>query len=119
MTMATVDIVSDDTERLVLAVSGEIDMANAAAMQQELLSAISNQPTSVSVDLSGLTFLDSAGLRILFTLADRLHVLQIEFELVVPVDSVPRRAIELAGFPSLMTLRTPTEPPRAVTVTEE
>lgn len=107
MTVANVDVVSDDIDRLRIAVSGEIDMANAAVVQHELLNTITNQPTAVTVDLSGLTFLDSAGLRILFTLADRLQVLQIELELVVPVDSVPRRAIELAGFESMMALLPP------------
>jgi ABC-type transporter Mla MlaB component len=52
-----------------IAVSGEIDLANAAAVEDELREAVSQQPTTVSVDLTDLTYLDSAGIRILFTMA--------------------------------------------------
>ncbi|HEY0639132.1 MAG TPA: STAS domain-containing protein [Pseudonocardiaceae bacterium] len=102
MTMATVDVAGGDTH-LELAISGEIDMANADTVQKQLLAAITNQPTAVSLDLSGLTFLDSAGLRILFALADRLEILQIDLDVIVRADSIPRRAMELAGFRPLRT----------------
>ena len=53
------------------------------------------------VDLSGVTYVDSAGLRVLFTLGTRLEALQIRFRLVVPLDSPPRRVIELSGIGSV------------------
>ncbi len=88
-----------------IAVSGEIDLANAAAVEDELREAVSQQPTTVSVDLTDLTYLDSAGIRILFTMASRLQVLRIVLELIVPLDSPTRRLIELSGFESLAALR--------------
>lgn len=100
MTVASVDVVRTG-ERLDLAIAGEIDLANATTVQRRLLELITNQPSAVHLDLTGLTFLDSAGLRIMFTLADRLEMLQIAFEVIVPARSIPRRALELAGFTPL------------------
>ena len=88
-----------------IAVSGEIDLANAAAVEDELREAVSQQSTTVSVDLTDLTYLDSAGIRILFTLASRLQALWIVLELIVPLDSPTRRLIELSEFESLAALR--------------
>jgi anti-anti-sigma factor len=88
-----------------IAISGEIDLANAATVEDQLREAVSHQPTAVSVDLTDLTYLDSAGIRILFTLASRLQALRIVLELIVPLDSPTRRLIELSGFESLAALR--------------
>lgn len=90
-----------------IALSGEIDLANAAAVEEEIRAAVSQQPTTVSVDLTDLTYVDSAGIRILFALASRLRALRIMLELVVPLDSPTRRLIELSGFESLAALRPP------------
>ena len=101
---ATVQASADDGS-LRVAVSGEIDLANAAAVEDEIDAAVSDRLRAVSVDLTDLTYLDSAGIRMLFTLASRLQALRIMLELVVPFDSPTRRLIELSGFESLATLR--------------
>ena len=88
-----------------ITVSGEIDLANAAAVEEELRIAVSQQPSAVSVDLTDLDYMDSAGVRILFALASRLRALRIMLELVVPLDSPARRLVELSGFESLAALR--------------
>ena len=54
-----------------ITLSGEIDLANAAAVEDKIREAVSNQPTTVSVDLTDLTYMDSAGIRILFGLVSR------------------------------------------------
>ena len=88
-----------------ITVSGEIDLSNAAAIESELRGAISHQPRAVLVDLTDLTYLNSAGIRILFTLASWLEPLRIMMKLIVPLDSPIRRLIELSGLPSLAYLR--------------
>jgi anti-anti-sigma factor len=92
MTDARVEVSAEDRS-MRISLSGEIDLANAA------------EAAVVSVDLSDLTYLDSAGVRILFTLASRLQALRIALELIVPVGSSTRRLIELSGFESLAALR--------------
>jgi anti-anti-sigma factor len=97
--------VSDRSVRLVL--GGEIDMSNAAAVEDEIDTAITNQVTAVCIDLSDVTYLDSAGLRILFALAARLPTLQIDLELVAPTDSPAHSVMEISGLSNLVTI-TPT-----------
>lgn len=58
----------------------EIDLASVAAVEEEILAAIPDQPTAVSVDLTELTYMDSVGIRILFNLASQLLALRIVLE---------------------------------------
>jgi anti-anti-sigma factor len=104
MTTAHVDVVADGGH-VRIAVAGEVDLANADAVEEQIVAAITNQVTSVTVDLSEVDYLDSAGMRIFFTLAPRLAGLQIAFEVVAPVGSLSRRLIEVSGLPSLVALR--------------
>lgn len=86
-------------------VSGEIDLANAAAIEDEIRGAITPYSHAVALDLGGLTYMDSAGIRVLYRIASRLHALQIMLELIVPLDSPTRQLIELSGFESIATVR--------------
>jgi len=104
MTGATVGA-SAENGSMHITLSGEIDLANAVAVEDEIREALSNQPEMVSVDLTDLTYLDSAGVRILFALASRLQALRIVLEIIVPLDSPTRRLIELSGFESLAALK--------------
>lgn len=104
MTAAKVETSAEDGS-MHITLSGEIDLANAAVVEDEIRAAVSNQPTTVSVDLTDLTYMDSAGIRILFVLASRLQALRSVLELIVPLDSPTRRIVELSGFESLATLR--------------
>jgi len=104
MTTAQVDSSADDGS-IYIHVSGEIDLANAAAVEDEIRAAITHHPSAVSVDLAGLTYMDSAGIRVLYALASRLHALRIVLELIVPLDAPTRRLIELSGFESIAALR--------------
>ena len=54
----------DGNDRVVVVCSGEIDMASAAAFRALLDEAVKAAP-NVVVDMHGVTFLDSCGLRVL------------------------------------------------------
>jgi anti-anti-sigma factor len=90
-----------------IAIAGEIDLANADAVEEQIVAAITNQVTSVSLDLGDVDYIDSAGLRIFFALAPRLAGLQIALELVAPIGSPSRRLLEVSGLPALVTLQPP------------
>jgi stage II sporulation protein AA (anti-sigma F factor antagonist) len=112
MSDATVEAETDGhVVRLV--VKGEVDLSNAEQVERAIVVAISNEATAVSLDLSGVDYLDSAGLRIIYALASRLEILQIILEVVAPVDSVARHVVELTGLASVVQL-TPAAPPRPV-----
>lgn len=94
---------------------GEIDLSNADAVGADLRRAITNQITGVSIDLTDVGYLDSAGLRVLFLLVDRLATLQIAVELVTPPGSPSRRVVEVSGLATLVPLDPPDEGTRAAT----
>ncbi|GHF16212.1 anti-sigma factor antagonist [Amycolatopsis deserti] len=104
MTAATIDA-DNDGGHVLLRVSGEIDLANATTVQDQIFSAIGNDAMRVSIDLTDVTYLDSSGLRVLFTLAGRLKVLQMELDLVVAPASPVRRVLEMSGFEPLAKVR--------------
>jgi stage II sporulation protein AA (anti-sigma F factor antagonist) len=92
-----------------IAVRGEVDLANADAVEDQIAAAITNQVACVSVDLGEVDYIDSAGLRIFFSLAPRLSALQIDLEVVAAVDSPSRRVIEVSGLASLVPLQPPVD----------
>lgn len=104
MTAARVETTAENGSTHIT-LSGEIDLANAAAIGDEICAAVSHMPTDVSVDLTHLTYMDSAGITVLFALASRLNARQIVLQIIVPLDSPTRRLIELSGFESIAALR--------------
>jgi anti-anti-sigma factor len=106
VTDARVEAAVDDG-RVRIIVRGEIDLQNAGDVEGQLTEAISNQATTVSIDLGEVAYLDSAGLRVLFHLVERLATLQIAVELVTPLRSPSRRVIELSGLAALVPLDPP------------
>ncbi|RBY91016.1 STAS domain-containing protein [Blastococcus sp. TF02A-30] len=59
--LVTVDVLPDATGILV-AVSGEVDSSSAPVLAHHLDTVLETSPAAVTVDLRGVTFLDSAGL---------------------------------------------------------
>ena len=84
MTLASVRIERDGPVPVAF-LRGEIDMANVSEVSRELFSAAPNDAVGLIVDLSGVTYLDSRGLHLLFELAERLRVRDQLLHVVVPV----------------------------------
>jgi anti-sigma B factor antagonist len=59
--------VSQEGDRLTAAVTGEVDAASADGFEARLTAALPSSP-SVVLDLSGVSFMDSSGLRALMTI---------------------------------------------------
>jgi anti-anti-sigma factor len=108
VTAARVDITMDGG-LVCIALAGEVDLANAATVEEQIVAAITNQVTRVSLDLGEVEYIDSAGLRIFFSLAPRLAALQIGLELLAPFDSPSRRVIEVSGLASMVPLQPPVD----------
>ncbi len=100
--LSDVDLVAHDGIR-VAHVRGEIDMSNADAMLATLVGAIDGVNALV-VDLSELGYLDSAGVRLLFTLARRADERGGRLRAVVPQRARIRRVLELADVEQLLAL---------------
>ncbi|MFF5990807.1 STAS domain-containing protein [Prauserella flavalba] len=105
MTTANVEVLSSDAGAIEIAVTGEVDLSNCEVVQDDIFAAITNHLLTVRLNLAGVTYLDSAGLRILFALAERLRLLQTECQVMAPFGSASRRVIELSGLSNLVELR--------------
>jgi anti-anti-sigma factor len=82
----------------VVHVSGEIDASNAKWLEERLRSSLTNRSDGLVVDLSATTYLDSAGLALLFGLGSALKQHQQELRLVVGDGSPIARMMRLTGL---------------------
>lgn len=86
----------------VATVEGEIDISNSIELETELSHAVPNDARGLVLDLSGVTFIDSSGIRTLFGLAARLGGHQQLLHLVLPEDSPLRRTLGMLRIPAVM-----------------
>jgi anti-anti-sigma factor len=84
----------------VLEVAGEVDMATAPQLRAALTKA-AGQHAELAVDLTNVSYLDSAGIRVLY---DHTHTV---VELVVAEESVITRVLTVAGLDALFAPRRP------------
>jgi anti-sigma B factor antagonist len=83
---------------VVAAIEGEIDASNAIEIGARLRALVTNQSSALVVDLSDTTYLDSAGLNLLFELAAELEHRQLRLRVVVPPSSPIVRTMRLVGM---------------------
>ena len=83
-------------------IRGEVDISNARDLAAAVEAAIPNGHPRIAIDLTETTYLDSAGVQLLFVLADRLRVRRHELRLIVPQDSPIRAVLELTSLPKLV-----------------
>jgi anti-anti-sigma factor len=90
---------------LVARIEGEIDASNANEIGRRLRSLLTNRSIAMTVDLSATRYLDSAGINLLFALAEEMHAHQQRFGLVVADDSPIRRMISVTGLDRVVEVR--------------
>jgi stage II sporulation protein AA (anti-sigma F factor antagonist) len=78
--------------------SGEIDFSNAAQLARALKGSVSNMDDELVLDLSGVSYVDSAGIKVMFELARSLKDHQQRLVLVVPEGSGVRRSLTFGGL---------------------
>jgi anti-anti-sigma factor len=99
--LAWIEAVDLEGARLVRVI-GEIDLSNARMVMDSIGAALLADVSEVIVDLSGTVYLDSAGIAMLFRLAERLGYGRQELRLVVPADSPIRAVLELTNLPDVI-----------------
>jgi anti-anti-sigma factor len=82
---------------VVAGVTGEIDIANADALEQAITAQIDQQAFGLVLDLAGLHFMDSSGVHLLFHFLEALGRRGQELAIVMPQGTPPRRVLELSG----------------------
>jgi anti-anti-sigma factor len=89
---------------VVALLTGEVDMSNATAIRQQIAGSVSPDDEALIVDLSELSFIDSAGLHSLIELATVLDERRQRLLLCLPPNSTIRRAIEIIGLPNAVSV---------------
>jgi anti-anti-sigma factor len=80
---------------VVVTMSGEIDLANADTGEERIVAGVPNEADRLILDLSEVTYLDSAGVRLILGVNERLHLRRQELRLVVPATAPIQRLIEI------------------------
>ena len=106
-----------DEKILTTTIAGEIDISNAGDLRRSIDAQLADA-TTVIIDLSATTFLDSTGVALLFEMATRLRTTRRTLYLVIPADAPIRRIATLTSLdeevtvlPNLSDVTTPHETP--------
>jgi len=86
---------------------GEIDFTNATAVSDQIRAAVSqDRPTSVRVDMKGVTFLDSSGVGVLVVAYKEATAAGAKYEVVGPNPAVYEQ-LRLTGLVDLFGIKPP------------
>lgn len=83
---------------VVARVTGELDLANSPATGDAIEAALPASARGLVVDFSGLTFLDSSGVAMLFRLVRRLGDHRQQLHVVAPEGEAVARVLEIVEF---------------------
>jgi len=89
---------------VIAVVVGEIDMSNAGELARALADETANDATGLVLELSGIDYLDSAGIHLVYRLRESLRARGQGLAIVVPRSSPVYDALRLAGIERHLTL---------------
>ena len=104
MTTAAGLRVEEDREVVVVRISGELDLSNVRELRRDILERVENRALGVVVDLSEVTYLDSAGVQLLGDLSQRLEWRGQRLAVASARDSRAGRVLTMAGADALFPL---------------
>jgi|SRR5919198_4210203 anti-anti-sigma factor len=102
---------SIDGDVVIATVAGEIDMSNAAELAGAIRTRVSNQTLGLVLDLTAVTYLDSAAIHAIFELREQLSHRGQELRLVFPPPGAAL-ALTLAGVPDVIPVASTAEAAR-------
>jgi anti-anti-sigma factor len=98
---------------VIASLTGEIDLSNAAEITDALLGSVPNEALGLVIDLSDVSYLDSAGVRMLAELDHRLGWRAQALRVVAPEASRSRRVLAIAGLERVLSITTSVEAARS------
>jgi anti-anti-sigma factor len=87
-------------DTMIAGVVGEIDFSVADDVARRIIESIENEDAALILDLTRLSYTDSAGINLVFDLAARLREHRQMFRIVLPLDSQPWRTFSIVGVGS-------------------
>ena len=108
--LVTVEV-SGPPEDVRLTVTGEVDSSSAPLLRQQLDTVLDGQVAGITIDLGGVTFLDSAGLCVLAVAHRRSVAQKVELRVLASSRAVIR-PLQITGLWALLRVEH-VEPPQA------
>ena len=99
---------------VIASLTGEIDLSNATEITDAVLGSVPNEALGLVIDLSDVSYLDSAGVRMLAELDHRLGWRAQALRVVAPETSRSRRVLAIAGLERVLSMDTSVEAARTV-----
>ena len=90
--------------RLVIRLSGEIDLSNVEGLEAQIDGAIADA-RDVVIDLAAIDFIDSRGLRLLNRIASSVASRDGTLVVVAPASCVARSVLDMTGMSQELTVR--------------
>jgi anti-sigma B factor antagonist len=91
-----------DGESLTVSIEGELDIGTIPVLEQHIASQIDTAPTALTLDLGGVTFMDSSGLRMLIELHERSRREGWALSLVSPHHEAAQLVLRMTGADSAL-----------------
>jgi anti-sigma B factor antagonist len=85
-------------EVVIASVSGDVDMVQVPKIQAALTAALSDGGTALIIDLSGVRYFDSTGVRLLFFVQRKLQCGRYQLRLVVPAEGPVRHVLAIVNL---------------------
>ena len=104
MNLADIEL-SVDGDVVIAAVTGEVDISNVKGIEQAVTFATPNHAERVLMDLSGVDYLDSAGIHLVYRLRESLRSRGQGLTLIIAEDSPAADALRLAGVMDHLEIR--------------
>jgi anti-anti-sigma factor len=79
-------------------IAGELDASNVDSVLEHVVDTVGSDASGLALDLTKTSYLDSAGVRILFELARRLRARHQELRIAVPNSGIVRRVLVLTAL---------------------
>ena len=100
MTLPLADVsFSSDGDIVVASLHGEIDMSNAGELGETIGRALTNDALALVLDLTGVEYVDSAGIHVIYDLHERLRTRGQDIRVVIAPDALIAEALRLADVP--------------------
>src|SRR3954454_16062801 len=91
---------------------GDLDLSSGQTVRDAVCEALDGGARAVDLDLTGVTFLDSAGLNALLNVARDVDRRGADLRCIAPHGGEPRVVIDLAGVAKLLNIYSTLRPPR-------
>jgi anti-sigma B factor antagonist len=89
-------------ERSTLAVDGELDLSSVPVLAQHINDQIGGERKALTLDLSGVTFMDSSGLRLLIELNERAERDAWSLSFIAPKHEAANLVLRMTGADSAL-----------------